>query len=133
VARTSIVATIIAWSLLIPTAAGAKGLEQTLMVVSGPGLERPLILERDEWGIPRGGASPQAVVTEGLVGGYPKWSRPPAERLRPAYEVHYQLSVYDPRVDWPVLTLMHQRLYPYAEPTPVTYTPAQFWEESIRL
>lgn len=112
---------------LLPIPAGAKGLEQSLAIVSGPGLDRPLILERDQWGIPRSGSSPQAVVIERLIGGSPKASRSPAGRLGPAYEIHYQLSVYDPRADWPVLTLVHQRLYPYAAPMPVTYTPPQFW------
>jgi hypothetical protein len=111
---------------LLPSPAGAKGLEQTLTIVAGPGFKRPLILEREEWGIPRSGSSPQAVVIEGLLGD-PKLDRSPADLLGPAYEIHYQLSVYDPRADWPFLTLVRQRLYPYATPVPVTYTPQQFW------
>jgi hypothetical protein len=123
VAKTATVATFVAWGLLIPAAAGAKGLEQSLTIVSGPGLERPLIIERDEWGIPRNEGSSQALVIEGLLGGIPKERRPPAERLGPEYQVHYQLSVFNPRTDWPALRLVRQRLYPFATPGPVTYTP----------
>jgi hypothetical protein len=72
VAKTATVATFVAWGLLIPAAAGAKGLEQSLTIVSGPGLERPLIIERDEWGIPRNEGSSQALVIEGLLGGIRK-------------------------------------------------------------
>jgi hypothetical protein len=112
---------------LLPLPATAKGLEQTLAIVSGPGLEPPLILQHDQWGIPHSESSPQAVVIGRLIGDHPKVSQPPAGRLGPAFEIHYQLSAYDPQADWPVLSLVHQRLYPYATPGPVTYTPPQFW------
>jgi hypothetical protein len=102
---------------VLPTPVSAKGIDQTLAIVSGPGLDRPLILEREEWS--------QAVVIGRLIGDSPEVSRPPADRLGPAYEVHFQLSV--PRDGWPSLTLIRQRLYPYATPAPVTYTPLQFW------
>jgi hypothetical protein len=103
--------------LVLPSPAAAKGIDQTLAIVSGPGLDHPLILEREEWS--------QAVVIGRLIGDSPEVSRPPADRLGPAYEVHLQVSV--PRDGWPSLTLIRQRLYPYATPAPVTYTPLQFW------
>jgi hypothetical protein len=102
---------------VLPTSVSAKGIDQTLAIVSGPGLARPLILEREEWS--------QALVIGKLIGDPPEVSPSPADRLGPAYEVHIQLSV--PRGNWPILTMVRQRLYPYATPAPLTYTPAQFW------
>jgi hypothetical protein len=127
VARTSIAATIIAWSLLTPAAAGAKGLQHDLTIVSGPGLAHPLILDNEEWGVPQDWRSPQAVVIEGLLGAYPKASRPPAKGgLGPAYEVHYQVAAFS-SIQWPGPSIVRQRLFPFASPGPVTFTPRQFW------
>jgi hypothetical protein len=80
-----------------PASASAKGIQQELTVVSGPGLEEPLILERDDWGVPRNENSPQAVLVEALLGGPAPATAPPREDRGPAYEIHYQLSALQPR------------------------------------
>jgi hypothetical protein len=104
---------------VLPSPVAAKGIDQTLAIVSGPGLAHPLILEREEWS--------QALLIGYLIGDSPEVRPSPSDRLGPAYEVHIQLSIYDPRADWPILSMVRQRLYPFATPAPLTYTPPQFW------
>ena len=127
---TRTVAALIAAGLVVlsPAPASAKGLQQELTIVSGPGLEEPLILEREDWGVPRNESSPQAVLIEGLLGGPAPAIPPPKEDRGPAYEIRYQVSALNPGdPNWPIFSIVRQRLHPYAEGGPVAYLPSQFW------
>jgi hypothetical protein len=102
---------------MFPGAAHAKGVRRA--TVTGPGLDSPITFRMND---PLDGV--EAFVNE--TGIYPSLfeTQPnpvvqsqPVEKLGPRYEVAYEMSIPGRKA-----SMVHQDLYPYAQPHPVTYT-----------
>lgn len=97
----------------------AKGLELDHAVLEGPGLDLPLEVSREEFGIVRSESSPTAVALARLFGN--KSQVPPPGSLGPDFELSYHLNVgLAPDVAQKAIRLT---LYPYAENGPVMFVP----------
>jgi hypothetical protein len=114
--------------LFVSPQAQAKALSVDRVTVRGPGLDEPLFLAAKEWGIPRNENSPTARIVEGLLGRFAKVKSSPNGVLGPGYKLQYRLMVLDVRTKGFRYETITQRLHPFAERGPVTFTPSdQTW------
>ena len=120
-ARILLVTAVTGAVLALAPPAPAKGPSQ--VTISGPGLERPLVVKAvyGELGAKFGRLVQSAGFVEATFGGTPggTTSTAPRDSLGPKYSATYLVPGHDDRTD-----KIRQEVYPYAEPVPVTFTPA---------
>ncbi len=108
----------VAVAVSLPGTVEAKAFQLNRVIIQGPGLSNPVVLSRDQLGIPRGGGDPAALAAEGVMGGYRRSDMPPGGDLGPRYRLVWELELLSGEV-----AALRQDFYPFADAGPHTFTP----------